>query len=130
MGKKLIFNAFLFLLLSAGSVVAQIPDDIILSLKSGNSAELAKHFNQNVELVVLDSENVYSKAHARQVLHDFFGKNKPVSFHIIHKGDKGDLYYAIGTLKTETGQFRVYFLIKTINNISFIHQLRIEQQSE
>ncbi|MBN1926195.1 MAG: DUF4783 domain-containing protein [Prolixibacteraceae bacterium] len=132
MGKKLIYTfVFVFGFLFSGNYAqAQIPEDIIISIKAGNSATLARHFNQNVELVVLENENVYSKAHAQQVIQDFFSKNKPVSFSIIHKADKGDLNYAIGTLKTENGQFRVYFLIKKINNVSFIHQLRIEQQSK
>jgi len=107
---------------------AQIPDEIIVSLRSGNSAALAKYFNQNVELVVLNTENVYSKAHAQQVINDFFKKNPPKSFTIIHQGGKSDSYYAIGNLKTEKQNFRIYFLIKKVNNLSHIHQLRIEEQ--
>ncbi len=109
---------------------AQIPDDVILSLKTGNSAKLSGYFNQNVELVVLESENVYSKSHAQQVINDFFKKNPPKKFSIIHQGGKGDSNYAIGTLETDNGKYRVYFLIKTINQSPLIHQLRIEKQSE
>jgi len=109
---------------------AQIPDEIIMSLKTGNSVKLSEYFNQNVELVVLESENVYSKSHAQQVINNFFKKNPPAKFTIIHQGGKGDSNYAIGTLETQNGNFRVYFLIKTINQVPFIHQLRIEKQTE
>jgi len=109
---------------------AQIPDEIISSLKTGNSTKLAKYFNQNVELVVLENESVCSKSQAQQVINDFFSKYPPLKFTIIHQGGKGDSYYAIGSLETQNGKFRVYFLIKTINQVSFIHQLRIEVQSE
>jgi hypothetical protein len=111
-------------------VSAQIPEEITTSLQSGNAPLLAKHFNQNVELVVLENENVYSKAHAEQVISNFFKNNPPTRFSIIHQGGKGDSRYAIGTLHTQNQNFRVYFLIKTNNNISLIHQLRIEKQSD
>lgn len=108
---------------------AQIPDDIIFSLKTGNASKLAKHFSQNVELVVLDSENVYSKAHAQQVISDFFKKYPPQNFTIIHQGGKDDSSYAIGNLQVKNDKFRVYFLIKSKNGASYIHQLRIEYQT-
>jgi hypothetical protein len=111
-------------------VNAQIPDEITASLQSGNATMLSKYFNQNVELVVLENENVYSKAHAEQVISNFFKNYPPTRFSIIHQGGKGDSRYAIGTLHTQAQNFRVYFLIKTTNNISLIHQLRIEKQSD
>ncbi len=110
--------------------LAQIPDDIITSIKTGNSAKLSSFFNENVELVVLENENVLSKSHAQQVVNEFFKKNTPQKFSIIHQGGKGDSNYAIGNLETINGKFRVYFLIKTINQVSFIHQLRIEKQND
>jgi hypothetical protein len=109
---------------------AQIPDDIIAGIRSGNAAKLSKYFNQNVELLVLDYECSCSKPQAQQVVNDFFGKYPPAKFTIIHQGGKGDSNYAIGSLETQNGKFRVYFLIKTINQVSFIHQLRIEVQTE
>jgi hypothetical protein len=120
------------IILAAMSLIstAQIPDEIIMSLKTGNSVKLSGYFNQNVELVVLESENVYSKSHAQQVINNFFKKNPPTKFTILHQGGKGDSNYAIGTLETQNGNFRVYFLIKTINQAAFIHQLRIEKQTE
>lgn len=108
---------------------AQIPDDVIVSLKSGNAAKLAAHFSDNVELVVLDNENVYSKAHAQQVLGDFFKKYPPKNFTIIHQGGKDGSNYAIGNLQVASEKFRVYFLIKSKNGASYIHQLRIERQN-
>lgn len=111
------------------SATAQIPDEIIFSLKTGNAAKLASHFSQNVELVILENENVYSKAHAQQVINDFFKKYPPQDFSIIHQGGKEGSNYAIGNLKVDNEKFRVYFLIKSQNGSAFIHQLRIERQS-
>lgn len=131
MSKKIGRIVFLFISLFVFVTVsmAQIPDDIILSLKSGNATKLASHFSQNIELVVLDNENVYSKAHAQQVISDFFKKYPPQSFTIIHQGGKDDSSYAIGNLQVNNDKFRVYFLIKAQNGASYIHQLRIERQT-
>lgn len=112
------------------SVTTQIPDEIPISLKTGDAGKLARFFNQNIELVVLESENVYSKAHAEQVISNFFKNNPPSKFTILHQGGKGDSSYAIGTLTTRNQNFRVYFLIKMTNNVPLIHQLRIEKQND
>ena len=125
-------HIFLFIALTMSVLIssAQISDDIITCFKTGNSAKLSSFFNNNIELVVLENENVLSKSHAQQVVSEFFKKNNPQKFSIIHQGGKGDSNYAIGTLETQNGKFRVYFLLKTINQVSFIHQLRIEKQTE
>lgn len=119
----------LFAVFALGSIAsAQIPDAVIFSLKKGNAAKLAGHFSDNVELVILDTENVFSKAHAQQVLDDFFKKYPPENFTIIHQGGKGDSNYAIGNLQVNQEKFRVYMLIKKKNGAAKIHQLRIEKQ--
>jgi hypothetical protein len=127
---KIVILSLAALLLAVTVSYAQIPDEIIVSLNTGNAARLSKSFNQNVELVVLDNDNVYSKAQAEQVIGDFFKNNPPVKFSIVHQGGKGDSKFAIGTLQTAKERFRVYFLLKTRNNMDYIHQLRIEKQNE
>jgi len=81
-----------------------------------------------VELVVLTHDDVYSKSQAQQIVAEFFKANKPKQFSIIHQGGKDGARYAIGSLTTNTGTFRVYFLLKNKDSNSYIHQLRIEKQ--
>jgi hypothetical protein len=110
---------------------AQIPDEIILSLNSGNAKTLSKYFNDNIELVVLDNDNVYSKAQAQQIVGNFFNRFAPVednAFRIIHDGGGEGAKYVIGNLKTKNVTFRVYFLLKKDKGTDYIHQLRIEKQ--
>ncbi|WP_346855441.1 DUF4783 domain-containing protein [uncultured Draconibacterium sp.] len=117
--------------LSANSFQEKIPNDIIISLETGNAKLLSGYFNQNVELVVLDNDNVYSKAQAQQIVNNFFNSFSPVpenAFSIIHDGGKADAKYVIGKLVTEKGNFRVYFLLKKNGDKDYIHQLRIEKQ--
>ncbi len=126
-------SAFLIFILTGAllfSVPAksQVPDKIILSLKTGNAKVLSGYFNQNVELVVLDSDNVYSKAQAQLIVDNFFSKHTPENFHVIHQGGREGAKYVIGNLTTKSGQFRVYFLLKKSKEENYIHQLRIEKQ--
>ncbi len=118
-------SGFLFASLNSS---AQIPDEIILSLQTGNAKVLSGYFNDNVELVVLDNDNVYSKAQAKQIVNNFFNSFTPESFNVIHQGGKEGSKYVIGNLKTNNGNFRIYFLLKNSNGKDYIHQLRIEKK--
>lgn len=130
--KKISFTIFLVtgLILSSFISIAQIPDEIILSLETGNSKVLSDYFNQNVELVVLENDNVYSKAQAKQIVNNFFSSHtpEPQGFSILHQGGKEGAKYVIGNLITNNGSFRVYFLLKKNGGKEYIHQLRIEKK--
>lgn len=104
----------------------QIPAQLITGLKLGDAKLVASHFNENIELVVLDRELVCSQAQGEQILKDFFIRNKPVDFKITHQGGD-DSSYAIGKMQTAKGNFRVYFLLKANAGKSRIVQLRIDK---
>lgn len=128
--KYIVFVVAFFIAMSLSSIAQTIPDYVIAGLKTGNAQQLAQNFSENVELVILDDDNVYSKAHAQQVIADFFKKYPPKDFSLIYQGGKEDSSYAIGNLQVESEKFRVYFLVKTKNGSSQIHQLRIERQTK
>jgi hypothetical protein len=107
-----------------------IPEGIIRAFKAGNAAELAKHFYTNIDLVILDKEDIYSKTQAEQILRKFFTDHRPASFKIIFEGGKETSRYAIGSLSTASGNFRVNLLIKNQDGTPLIHQLRIEEEDE
>jgi hypothetical protein len=108
----------------------KIPENIVLSFKAGNAAELAKFFHSNVELIILENEDVYSRSQAEQIIRKFFLEHKPVSFKVIHEGGSENSRYAIGRLKTEEQSYRVYILIKKQEESPLIHQLRIEEETD
>ena len=132
--KKITFLVFLLcslMFFSKAKASEKIPKDIIIALQTGDAKLLSGYFNTNVELVVLDNDNVYSKAQAQQIVSNFFNNFTPVqenAFDIIHDSGKADAKYVIGKLKTEKGDFRVYFLLKRNSGKEYIHQLRIEKQ--
>ncbi len=119
---------FLSLIVFPLIIQAQVPDEVIQGLKSGNAKLLSEYFNQNIELVILDNENVYSRAQAQLIVTNFFAKYQPESFNVLYQGGKEDSRYVIGNLKTNGGVFRVYFFLKNTDGKAFIHHLRIEKQ--
>ena len=108
----------------------EIPRDIAIAFKVGSAEELARYFNNTIELVILDKEDVYSKIQAQQIVDNFFTDHYPKSFEFIHQGGKGESKFAIGKLVTFNGTFRVTILIKLKNDKPFIHQLRIETEND
>jgi len=124
-----------FIILSCLDTAAQeqvkIPSGISIALKAGNAAELSKYMNPTIELILLDKEDFYKKNVAETILKDFFNEYKIKDFTILHQGQgaKSDAEYAIGNLKTERGDFRVYFLLKKVNMELLIHQIRIDSDN-
>lgn len=107
----------------------KIPGGISSAFKSGNAAELSKYMNSTVELLLLDKEDFYKKNVAETILRDFFNEYHSKDFIIRHQGAKNDAQYAIGNLETEKGNFRVYFLLKKVDQELLIHLIRIESDN-
>lgn len=104
----------------------KIPAGISLALKAGNASELSKYINSTVELLLIDKEDFYKKKVAETILRDFFAEYKTRDFVVRNEGRRNDAQYAIGNLKTEKGNFRVYFLLKKVDQEFLIHYIRIE----
>jgi hypothetical protein len=125
-------NSILLVLISIGTLTAftqdqtKIPGGISIAIKAGNAAELSKYMNSTIELLLLDKEDFYKKNAAETILRDFFNEYHTKDFTIRHQGAKNDAQYAIGNLKTDKGDFRVYFLLKKVDQELLIHQIRIE----
>jgi hypothetical protein len=122
-------TAVLLFALSVTSVSREIPAGITDSFKKGDSRSLARHFNDNIELVILANEDVYSKSQAELILRNFFSENRPTGFDLLHSGGK-ETRFAIGNLRTVKGDFRIYFLLKQKGSESLIHLLRIEKMED
>jgi hypothetical protein len=104
--------------------------DISRALGSGNADALGQYLDNSVEISVLDQENVYTKAQAVQVIRQFFTKNPPRNFSLVHQGaSKGsDSEYCIGNLTTANGSFRVYLYMKVTGTNYLIQELRFDQE--
>ena len=117
----------IILFFSCLQLFSQVPEEIITGFKNGSSEVLSKYFNQSIEMVVLENDDIYSKEQARQIIFSFFSENKPKNFTVLHQGGKDDSSYLIGKLITNNKTYRVYFFVKGISPNQYIHQLRIEE---
>jgi hypothetical protein len=131
---KLLYNWIFAIVFSgclgyASSQENKVPSSIIEAFKKGNSTELAKFFNSNIEMLVKEREAVYSKVQAELIIKNFFLKNKPKTFEVISETQTGENNNVIGRLITQ-GQikFRVVFLIIYQNDTLSINQLKIEPE--
>ena len=125
---KLVLLSFL-MLCALPNVVAQsseVSSEIITALDKGDAAKLSAYLNANVELVVGNKNDVFSKQQATGIITDFFRTNKVSSFQLLYKGNKEATSFAIGEIKTNTGNYRVYVLTRKSGNQTVIQQLRIE----
>jgi len=101
-------------------------DQVIGALKSGNTTELSKYFDESVELTLPVKSDNYSKAQAQLVLKDFFTNNTVKGFELKHKGDSPGGQYCIGTLETSSGSFRAHVFMKTKGNKDVVKELRFQ----
>jgi hypothetical protein len=108
----------------------EISSEIISALNEGNAGEINAFLNTNVELVIGSKNDVFSKQQASGIINDFFKTNKINSFQVLHKGNKDNANFAIGTLKTSSGNYRVYILTRKQESTSLIQQLRIESSND
>jgi len=122
----LLSACFMFVvpLLQAQSV--EVPAAIINALNSGDANQISNYLNSNVELFIENKNDVFSKPQATEIIAEFFRKNRVNSFQLLHKGNKDAASFVIGTLKTASGNFRLYVLTRK----NEIQQLRIEPSND
>ncbi|TAH39177.1 MAG: DUF4783 domain-containing protein [Bacteroidetes bacterium] len=123
----------IFILFSLGLHTARaldVYDDFGNAIRSGDARQVAIYFGNTIDLTLLNQEDIYSKAQAEQILRDFFSKNSPKSFTIVHKGSSQEgTLYGIGTLTSSNAKtYRVSFYMKTVNGKNSLLELRIESE--
>ncbi len=106
--------------------VSKLPDEIVQALMSSDAKTISKYFNSSVELIFSESQGVYGKSQAEQILKTFFNNNASANgkfnYKELHASDRDNAQYYIGELNTGKGLYRVYIYMKDQR----IHQMRIE----
>jgi len=123
--KRIFTFLTLLTVLSSFSFFSSI-DEIVAALKEGNSATIAKYFDNTVEITLPDKSNSYSKSQAEVILRDFFSNNPVKSFTILHKGENGGSEYCIGTLVTKNASYRTTVFMKQKGDRQTLQEIRFE----
>lgn len=103
-------------------------NDVLSAIKGGNAAQMAKYFDNTVEINMPDKSSSFSKAQAELVMRDFFVNNPVKSFEAIHKGENAGSQYCIGNLFTKTGTFRITVFMKQKGDGQVLQELRFESR--
>lgn len=116
-----------------GSALAPASDnlnEISKALSNGNAEELARYFDENVEIAILDKEDIYSREAAKKVVKNFFATYKPSAYSQVHQGtSKGkDSQYTIGNMNANGQSFRVYVYMKVTGGKYIIQELRFDKE--
>lgn len=122
--KKIFTLAISFALFSFTSLSGI--DEVVASLKTGNAAQMAKFFDNTVDVSLPAKTNNYSKSQAEVILRDFFANNPVRSFNVLHKGNQAGSEYVIGNLITKNGTFRTTIYMKQRGDKQFLQEIRFE----
>ena len=79
---------------------------------------------------ILEEEYETSKNQATRILENFFKHHKPKGFSVSFEGTKEQSKYAIGTLSTSNGNFRVNLFFLDKDGKRLIYYLSIEKESQ
>ena len=123
----------IFTLLTIGALLSSFTffssiDEVIAALKAGNATEIARFFDNTVEINTPDKSGSYSKSQAELVLKDFFSTNTVKGFTLDHKGENSGSQYCIGTLVTKNATYRTTVFMKlkgdkqVLQTITFEHK--------
>ena len=109
--KQILALVTIGIFVSAFSFFSSI-DEVITAMKAGNATEIARFFDNTVEINTPDKSSSYSKSQAELVLKDFFSSHAVKSFTVIHKGENAGSQFCIGTLVTKGGTYRTTIFMK------------------
>lgn len=123
----------IFTLLFAGIVLVSYTsligiEDVVASIKAGNASQIAKYFDNTVEITLPTKSNSYSKSQAEVILKDFFANEGIKGFKVLHKGDNGGSQFCIGSLQTKSAVYRTTIYMKQKGDKQVLQEIRFENQ--
>ncbi len=128
------YRIITFLLISSMVLIplnAQtVPDGLIKALKNGDAGEMAVYFHQSLEMTILEKDHMASKNQATRIMESFFKDHPPTGFTISFEGAKDKSKYAIGSLATAEGTYRVNLFFLNKEDKRLIYYLSIEKESQ
>jgi len=123
----------IFTLLTIGALLSSFAffssiDEVIASMKAGNATDIARFFDNTVEINTPDKSSSYSKSQAELVLKDFFSTNTVKTFTLDHKGENAGSQYCIGTLITKNAVYRTTVFMKLKGDKQLLQTITFEHK--
>lgn len=97
-------------------------------ISHGDAESLSAWFDDSLEISVSGQSSSASRTQARQIVKAFFENYTPSSFDFTHTVSKGNMKYALGSLKAGGETFTVTIFVSAKHRKPFlIQQMKIEQ---
>lgn len=96
------------------------------ALQKGDAAKLSLFFDDQLEVYTGETPRIYSNVQAKYVMQEFFQKNPPRSFMLLHRGRSDNILYGIGSYVSYQGRWDVSFFLRFEKTRYVIEQLRFE----
>jgi Domain of unknown function (DUF4783) len=87
-------------------------EEVVSALRTGNVPQLARYFDDRIDLSLPGKSDNYSRTQAEMILKDFFSSNPVKDFQVKHKGENNGSEFCFGVLQTKSGNFRVKLYMK------------------
>ena len=123
--KRLLFSLAVILFFCSFMMISF--SEVVSAIRSGKANEVAKYFDNTVEITLPEKSNSYSKSQAELVLYKFFTNNAVTNFEVIHKSESAGSQYCIGNLTTNNGVYRTTIYMKQKGEKELVQELRFEK---
>lgn len=127
MTKRLLFASFLWLAAALSLSARSFTNELSTALGKGDAKALAIHLGDKVNLLLKTENLQLEREKAAERLAHFFAMRKVRSFRLIHEGRRGDAGFLVGTLATDSGQWRVNCFFKRVGGRHCVYQIRMER---
>jgi Domain of unknown function (DUF4783) len=101
-------------------------DEVVSAIKVGDASRISRYFDNMVEISINDKSHGYSKSQAEMVLRDFFSNKGVKTFKVAHRGNTNDSEYCVGSLATESGEYRTTIFMKVKGDKKLINSLEFD----
>ena len=103
-------------------------DEVLAALRTGNASQLAKYFDNRVDISLPNKSDNFSKNQAEMILKDFFASNEVKNFVVKHKGENAGSQFSIGLLQTRNGNFRTKLYMKQKGGQQVVQEIAFQPE--
>ena len=101
-------------------------DEVVSAIRTGNASELAKYFDERVDISLPDKSDTYSKTQAAMIIRDFFNTKGVTGFEVKHKGEQGGAQFCVGELRTKQGTYRTNLFMRNRGERQLLQEIRFQ----
>lgn len=102
-------------------------EEVLGAMRSGNASQLARYFDERIDLSLPGGSDNYSKTQAEMILRDFFASNPVKDFQVKHKGKSDGSEFCFGVLVTKNGSFRTKLYMKQKGDLQLLQEVGLQK---